>query len=423
MTKERLISLDVFRGFTILLMTIVNNPGSWDHIYPPLEHAEWNGCTPTDLVFPFFIFIMAAAISFAMPSKQFDGATFNKTTIRALRIFCLGLFLNFFGKIELFDLQGIPLLMGKLVITIGVSYALLGNFSLKIKTYLTLFVFVVLLFLAYSGIEAYQEVRIPGVLQRIGIVYFFVSLLYLITSQKTQLLTAVSLLLVYWGLMALVPVPGIGAANFEKGTNLGAWLDSVVLEGHMWIFSKTWDPEGILSTIPAIASGIIGLLIGQLINRPLPKLEIVKKMAIIGLTLTVLGLLWNIVFPINKSLWTSSYVLYTSGLAILCLTVLFYFIEVVDYKKWTKLFLIWGVNPMVVFFFSGIIPQGLRMIQFQNPQIPTEQINLQKYLYSFWIEPFFNNPLLASLVGALIYVGIWSFILWLFYKNKLIFKV
>jgi predicted acyltransferase len=423
MTKERLISLDVFRGFTILLMTIVNNPGSWDHIYPPLEHAEWNGCTPTDLVFPFFIFIMAVAISFAMPNKQFDSATFNKTTIRALRIFCLGLFLNFFGKIELFGLQGIPLLLGKLVITIGVSYALLGNFSLKIKTYLTLFVFALLLFLAYSGIEAYQEVRIPGVLQRIGIVYFFVSLLYLKTSQKAQLLTAIALLLAYWGLMALVPVPGIGAANFEKGTNLGAWLDSVLLEGHMWIFSKTWDPEGILSTIPAIASGMIGLLIGQLINRPLPKLEMVKKMAIIGLILTLLGLLWNIVFPINKSLWTSSYVLYTSGLAILCLTFLFYVIEVADYKKWTKLFLIWGVNPMVVFFFSGIIPQGLRMIQFQNPQIPTEQINLQKYLYSFWIDPFFDNPLLASLVGALIYVAIWSFILWLFYKNKLIFKV
>jgi predicted acyltransferase len=423
MTKERLISLDTFRGFTILLMTIVNNPGSWDHIYPPLEHAEWNGCTPTDLVFPFFIFIMAVAISFAMPTKQFDSATFNKITIRALRIFCLGLFLNFFGKIELLGLEGIPLLLSRLVITIGVSYALLGNFSLKIKTYLTLFVFVVLLFLAYSGIEAYQEVRIPGVLQRIGIVYFFVSLLYLKTSQKTQLLTAVSLLLLYWALMALVPVPGIGAANFEKGTNLAAWLDSVLLKGHMWIFSKTWDPEGILSTIPAIASGIAGLLIGQLINRPLPKLEIVKKMAIIGLILTLLGLLWNIVFPINKSLWTSSYVLYTSGLAILCLTFLFYIIEVVDYKRWTKLFLIWGVNPMVVFFFSGIIPQGLRMIQFQNPQIPTEQINLQKYLYSFWIEPFFDNPLLASLVGALIYVGIWSFILWLFYKNKLIFKV
>ena len=423
MTKERLISLDTFRGFTILFMTIVNNPGSWTSIYPPLEHAEWNGCTPTDLVFPFFIFIMGTAISFAMPNGNFDTATFNKILIRSLRIFCLGLFLNFFGKIEFLGLEGIPLLLFRLVITIVVSYALLGNFSLKVKTYLTLLVFATLLFLAYSGIEAYQEVRIPGVLQRIGIVYFFVSLLYLKTNQRTQLLTAISLLLLYWGLMALVPVPGIGAANFEKGTNLGAWIDGVVLKGHMWIFSKTWDPEGILSTLPAIASGIIGLLIGQLINRPLPKLEIVKKMAIIGVLITIAGLLWNLVFPINKSLWTSSYVLYTSGLAILCLTVLFYLIEVANYKNWTKLFLIWGVNPMVVFFFSGIIPQGLRMILFQNPKIPAEQINLQKYLYSFGIEPFFNNPMTASVVGALIYVGIWSFILWLFYKNKLVFKV
>jgi len=423
MAKERLISLDVFRGLTILLMTIVNNPGSWEHIYPLLEHAEWNGCTPTDLVFPFFIFIMGVAIPFAMPEKIFDGSTFNKIAVRALRIFCLGLFLNFFGKIELFELQGIPLLIGRLAITIAVCYALMGNFSLKIKTYVTLTVFVVLLFLAYSGIEAYQEVRIPGVLQRIGIVYFFVSFLYLKTRQRIQILTVVLLLLLYWVLMALVPVPGIGAANFEKGTNLAAWLDSVLLKGHMWVYSKTWDPEGILSTVPAIVTGISGLLIGKWIKRPLPKLEIVKKMALTGILLVVLGLLWNTVLPINKSLWTSSYVLYTSGIAILCLTLLYYIIDAVDYRRGTKLFLIWGVNPMIVFFFSGIIPQGLRMIQLQNPELSTEQINLQKYLYSFWIAPFFNNPLDSSLAGALIYVGIWSFILWLFYKNNLIFKV
>jgi predicted acyltransferase len=423
MAKERLISLDVFRGLTLLLMTIVNNPGSWEHIYPPLEHAEWHGCTPTDLVFPFFIFIMGVAIPFAMPIKMLDGRTFNKIAIRALRIFCLGLFLNFFGKIELFGLEGIPLLMGRLVLTIVLSYALLGNFSMKIKTYLTLTVFLALFFLAYGGIEAYQEVRIPGVLQRIGIVYFFVSLLYLKTSHRTQILTAVLLLLFYWSLMALLPVPGIGVANFEKGTNLAAWLDSTLLEGHMWVYSKTWDPEGILSTVPAIVTGIIGLLIGQWINRPLPKLEIVKKMVLTGLLLVVLGLLWNIIFPINKSLWTSSYVLYTSGIAILCLSLLYYVIEGLDYKRGTKLFLVWGVNPMIVFFFSGIIPQGLRMITFQNPEITTEQINLQKYLYNFWIAPFLNNPLSASLAGALIYVGIWSFILWSFYKKNLIFKV
>ncbi|MDI5949589.1 acyltransferase family protein [Flavobacterium yafengii] len=423
MIKERLISLDVFRGFTILLMTIVNNPGSWATVYPPLLHSDWNGCTPTDLVFPFFIFIMGVAVSFAMPTKTFDSTTFNKIMVRSLRMFCLGVFFNFFGKIQLFGLEGIPLLIGRLIITIGVGYALMGSFNPKVKTYLAVAIFAVYVFLAYSGIEAYQDVRLPGVLQRIGIVYFIISLLYLKTTQKTQLIVASTILLGYWAIMTLIPVPGIGLVNLEKGTNLASWIDSILLKDHVWAVTKTWDPEGILSTIPAIASGIIGLLIGQLLNRPLPKLEIAKRMGIAGIILIILALLWSIVFPLNKSLWTSSFVLYTSGLAILSLTLFYYVIDIANYKKWTKLFLIWGVNPMIVFFFSEIIPQGLEMIQFQNPEIPTEQINLQNYLYSFWIAPVFNNPMTASLAGALIYVTIWSFILGLFYKHKLIFKV
>ncbi|MDI5897373.1 acyltransferase family protein [Flavobacterium yafengii] len=423
MIKERLISLDVFRGFTILLMTIVNNPGSWATVYPPLLHSDWNGCTPTDLVFPFFIFIMGVAVSFAMPTKTFDSTTFNKIMVRSLRMFCLGVFFNFFGKIQLFGLEGIPLLIGRLIITIGVGYALMGSFNPKVKTYLAVAIFAVYVFLAYSGIEAYQDVRHPGVLQRIGIVYFIISLLYLKTTQKTQLIVASTILLGYWAIMTLIPVPGIGLANLEKGTNLASWIDSILLKDHVWAVTKTWDPEGILSTIPAIASGIIGLLIGQLLNRPLPKLEIAKRMGIAGIILIILALLWSIVFPLNKSLWTSSFVLYTSGLAILSLTLFYYVIDIANYKKWTKLFLIWGVNPMIVFFFSEIIPQGLEMIQFQNPEIPTEQINLQNYLYSFWIAPVFNNPMTTSLAGALIYVTIWAFILGLFYKHKLIFKV
>jgi predicted acyltransferase len=423
MTKERLISLDVFRGLTILLMTIVNNPGSWATIYPPLMHSEWHGCTPTDLVFPFFIFIMGVAVSFAMPTKFYDNTTFNKILIRSIRIFCLGLFLYFFGQIEIFGLTGIPLLSSRLAITALIGYALMGNFSSKVKTYLAFGVLGILLFLAYSGIEAYQNIRIPGVLQRIAIVYFITSLLYLKTNQKTQLLIAVALLLGYWALMSLVPVPGIGAPNLDKGTNLAAWVDSILLEGHMWNGTKTWDPEGILSTIPAIASGIIGLLIGQLLNSPLPKLEITKKMGIIGFLLVVSGLVWNSVFPINKSLWTSSYVLYTSGLGVISLAVLYYIIDIANYKKGMKLFVIFGVNSMIVFFLSGIISKALKMIEFQNPKTISEQINLLDYLYSFGIEPHFNNPMNASLVFALLYVLFWAFILWVFYNNKLIFKV
>jgi predicted acyltransferase len=423
MVKERLISLDVFRGLTILLMTIVNNPGDWGHVFPPLLHAKWNGCTPTDLVFPFFIFIMGVAVPLAMPDKIYDDTTFNKILVRSLRMLCLGIFFNFFEKIQLFGLEGISLLIGRLIITIAVGYVLMGNFSSKLKNIFAFSILIIYLFLAYSGIEAYQDVRLPGVLQRIAVVYFVVSLLYLKTSQKTQIITGIVLLLGYWAVMTLIPVPGIGEANLEKGTNLASWLDSILLKGHMYHETKTWDPEGILSTIPSIVNGIIGLLIGQLLFLKIAKIEIAKKTALIGIALIITGLLWNIVFPINKSIWTSSYVLYTTGLAATTLSVLYFIIDIAEYKKGFKLFLIWGVNPMIVFFASQIIPQALVMIQFENPHKTGKEINLLNYLYRYDIAPFFSNSMMASLAGALIYVGIWTFILWIFYKNKLIFKV
>ncbi len=423
MPKERLISLDVFRGLTILLMTIVNNPGSWATVYPPLLHSEWNGCTPTDLVFPFFIFIMGVAVSFAMPTKIYNKETFNKIMVRSLRMFCLGVFFNFFSKIQLFGLEGIPLLIGKLAITAAAGYALMGNFNSKTKTYLAVFLFVLYLFLAYSGIEAYQNVRLPGVLQRIGIVYFIITLLYLKSTKNIQFLVAILLLLGYWGLLTLVPAPGFEITNLEKGTNLAAWVDTFLLKGHMWEVTKTWDPEGVLSTIPSIVTGIIGLLVGQLLNSSLLKIEIAKKMVISGVTLISLGLLWNIISPINKVLWSSSYVLYTAGLASLSLAILYYCIDIVNYKKGTKLFLIWGVNPMIVFFLSEIIPQAMGMITFPNPKIINEQTNLLDYLYSAGIQPFFNNPMNASLVFALIYAGLWTLLLGYLFKNKIFIKV
>nr|WP_315200485.1 DUF5009 domain-containing protein [uncultured Flavobacterium sp.] len=423
MTKDRLISLDVFRGLTILLMTIVNNPGSWSAIYSPLQHAEWHGCTLTDLVFPFFIFIMGVAISFAMPTKTYDSTTFNKIFTRSLRMICLGIFFNFFEKIQLFGLEGIPLILGRLLITALVGYALMGNFDAKLKTYLAVSIFIIYMVLAYSGIEAYQSVRLPGVLQRIGIVYFIASLLYLKTTQRTQLLVVAGLLLSYWAIMTLIPAPGFEITNLEKGTNLAAWVDNTSLKGHLWESTKTWDPEGILSTIPAIATGIIGLLIGQLLNSTLLKTEKAKKTFLIGVILIGLGQIWNVVFPINKALWTSSYVLYTAGLATVTLAILYYLIDIADYKKGTKLFLIWGVNPMIVFFLSQIIPQAMVMISLPNPKIPTEQINLWAYLYAFGVQPFFNNPMTASLVFAMLYAGMWSILLAYFYKKKMYFKV
>jgi len=423
MVRERLISLDVFRGLTILLMTIVNNPGDWGNVYPPLLHAHWNGCTPTDLVFPFFIFIMGVAVPLAMPDKKYDETTFNKILIRSLRMFCLGIFFNFFGKIQLFGLDGIPLLIGRLIITFAVGYALMGNFSTRLKNILAFSILAIYLILAYGGFENYQDVRLPGVLQRIAVVYFVVSLLYLKTSRKTQIITGAILLLGYWAVMTLIPVPGFGEANLERGTNLAAWIDSIILKGHMYHETNTWDPEGILSTLPSIVNGIIGLFIGQILLLSVTKIQKAQRMGMIGTALIFFGLIWDLVFPINKSIWTSSYVLYTTGLATVCLTVLYYIIDIKEYRKGFKLFVIWGVNPMIVFFASQIIPQALVMIRFQHPLLAGEQINLLDYLYRFGIAPFFNNPMNASLAGALIYVAIWTFILWIFYSNKLIFKV
>ncbi|MET3029482.1 DUF5009 domain-containing protein [Flavobacterium sp. UW10123] len=423
MVRERLISLDVFRGLTILLMTIVNNPGDWGNVYPPLLHAQWNGCTPTDLVFPFFIFIMGVAVPLAMPEKKYDETTFNKILIRSLRMLCLGIFFNFFGKIQLFGLEGIPLLIGRLIITFAVGYALMGNFSNRLKNIFAFSILAIYIILAYGGFENYADVRLPGVLQRIAVVYFVVSLLYLKTSRKTQFITGAALLLGYWAVMTLIPVPGFGEANLEKGTNLAAWVDSVLLKGHMYHETNTWDPEGILSTLPSIVNGIIGLFIGQILLLSLAKIQKAQRMGMIGTTLIFFGLIWDLVFPINKSIWTSSYVLYTTGLATIFLTVLYLIIDIAEYKKGFKLFLIWGVNPMIVFFASQIIPQALVMIRFQNPSIPSEQTNLLDYLYRFGIAPFFSNPMTASLAGALTYVAIWTFILWIFYRNKLIFKV
>lgn len=428
--KERIISLDVLRGITIMMMILVNNPGSWGTIFAPLEHAEWNGCTPTDLVFPFFIFILGAAIPLAIVSKVLNQETFLKILTRSLRIICLGLFLGFYGKIEMFGLEGYPLLISKLIITVIVAYVLLGNFEQKIKLYWVLTLFFIFMFLAFGGIDAYREVRLPGVLQRIGIVYFFTSLVYLKTEIRGQIITVGILLLGYWAIMTLVPVPGFGPANLDKGTNLAAWIDNLLLENHLWAFSKTWDPEGILSTIPAIANGIVGLLIGQLLNSGLAQKDKATKMFGAGLVLVILGLIWNPFFPMNKSLWTSSFVLYTAGFATLFLAVFYYVIDIKGYKNWTTPILFWGVNPMIVFFLSGILPRVLSSIKVENPayisgnleEIP-EQIGLQEYLNKFCILPYFDDPKVASLMWALLNVAFWTLVLWYFYKKKLFFKV
>jgi len=414
----------VLRGLTIMLMTIVNNPGDWGHVYAPFLHAEWHGCTPTDLVFPTFLFIVGVTTVLSTRHKILDGATGQKILARFLRIFCLGLFLNFFSKIHLLNLEGTSLLIARLLITACVVVALFGEYDRRRQFYVALGIFVLMLVLAFGGFTDYANVRIPGVLQRIAAVYLVVSLLYLTTSTTTQALVGVIILLVYWALMTLIPVPGIGAANVGKGTNLAAWLDYALLPNHLWVTSKTWDPEGVLSTLPAIGTGIAGLLTGAMLNSTINKEKKIWYMLMIGMTGIGLGLLWNVVFPINKALWTSSYVVYAAGIALLLLGILYFVIDYKGIKGWITLFLVFGVNPMVVFFFSGIIPRALSGIKVPHPTDPAhDPIGLQSYLYTYQIAPYFSDPKVASLAGAVIYLGIWFVILYIFYRKRMIFKV
>ncbi|MGI4805247.1 MAG: acyltransferase family protein [Janthinobacterium lividum] len=369
--KPRLLSLDVFRGITVAMMTLVNNPGDWGHIYTPLEHSEWNGCTPTDLVFPFFLFIVGVSIVFALESKKADPALHRQliTNIirRAVILFAIGLILSLFPHF---------------------------NFA---------------------------TVRIPGVIQRIAVVYLIVGLLYLFQTRKAMLITFWVILIGYYLLMTFVPVPGVGYANLNPETNLGAWIDRSILgEAHLWKSSKTWDPEGILTDLPAVATGIFGVLIGTFLKRKQDEAQKVSWLFAVGVLAVITGLLVDLFFPINKALWTSSYVLYAGGLAVIGLTLLYWLIDVQGYKRFTKPFVIFGVNAITVYTFSGIIPRVLTMITFHNAEGNLQ--TLQEYLYNTFFVPYFS-PINASLAGGLTYVLIWYVILWLMYRKNIIIKV
>lgn len=362
--QNRLLSLDVFRGMTVAAMILVNNPGDWDHVYAPLLHAHWNGCTPTDLIFPFFLFIVGVSIAFAMGRNQ---PSILKIIKRSAILFGLGLFLNLYPKFD------------------------------------------------------FANVRIPGVLQRIALVYLVCSLIFIKTTRKTQVTTTVLLLIAYWLLMTLVPVPGVGYANLEPTTNLGAWVDRGLLTtAHLWKSAKVWDPEGIFSTIPAIGTGLLGVLTGQWLRSEKPVAEKMAWLFLSGNALILGGLIWNEFFPINKSLWTSSFVLYAGGWAMVGLAACYWLIDVQGYRRFTTPLVAFGVNAITVFFLSGIIPRTLPLIKINTPEGPvSSQLWMQKNLIGVW----FSNPYNASLAGALTFITIWFVILYVMYKKGVIIKV
>jgi len=365
----RLLSLDAFRGLTVAAMILVNNPGDWAHIYAPLEHAPWHGWTPTDLIFPFFLFIVGVSITFALGRTDArQGGVMQKIVKRSATLFLLGLFLNFFPKFDI------------------------------------------------------STVRIPGVLQRIALVYLACSMLFLKTTPRQQLWILFSILVGYWLLLTVVPVPGIGYANLEPETNLAAWIDRIVLTpAHVYKPARVWDPEGILSTLPAIGTGTIGLLVGQWLRSGRAATEKVAWLFAAGCLATLAGLVWNGFFPINKALWTSSYVLLAGGLAMLGLALCYWLIDVKQYRRGVLPFVAFGVNAITVFFLSGLIPRIMSLIHVSLPD--GTDVNLREYLYRSFIVPAFADPINASLAGALTFVLIWFGILWWMYRKQIIIKV
>jgi predicted acyltransferase len=401
MENKRLLSIDIFRGLTVILMTIVNNPGDWGHIYAPLEHAEWHGYTLTDLVFPSFLFIVGISTVLSKPSED----QLLKIFKRALRIFLLGLSLSFFSKIHAGDFT----LIVRLLAMAAATVAFLGDYSLKGQFWVAVGAFVLMIGLCFSGLTDFEHVRIPGVLQRIAVVYLLVGLLHFYASLRIQMGVFIACLVGYWALMSFVEVPGIGAANLEVNKNLAAWLDNYLLEGHLWASAKTWDPEGILSTLPALATGLAGLFAGRYLQGS-PKAAVLFAVGALAL---VAGTVWGWYFPINKALWTSSYVLVAAGWDLLLLAVLQ---ATIRSDRYWKPVLIFGMNPMLVFFFSGIIPRALGMIKIGEE-------GLTSWIYSKGIEPLFADKINASLAGALIYVLIWAAILTFFDRQKRYYKV
>lgn len=369
-SPDRLVSLDVFRGLTIAGMVLVNNPGSWATIYWPLAHAEWHGWTPTDLIFPFFLFIVGVAIPLAFGRRRDAGGTqhdlYLKVVRRTLIIFALGLFLN------------------------GFPYFRLGT------------------------------IRIPGVLQRIAVCYFFAAIIFLRTKLRTQIVIAVALLIVYWLLMTKIAAPGFAAGDLSKEGSLASFVDRVLLGRHIWVQGKVYDPEGLLSTIPAISTTLLGVVTGQWLRAERPPYEKVAGLFVAGAVCVMLGWAWNPFFPINKSLWTSSYVLFTGGLALQLLALCYWLIDIKNYRKWTWPFVVFGVNAIALFVGTGLMAKLMGLIKV--PLSDGSRTSLQGWVYrngfASWLSPY-----RASLAFAVCFILLWLFLMWLLYRKRIFIKI
>jgi predicted acyltransferase len=391
--NQRFYSLDVFRGATVALMILVNNPGSWGHIYTPLEHAPWHGVTPTDLVFPFFLFAVGNAMAFVLPKLEAAGESFfwKKIIQRTVLIFLIGLFLNWFPFIKWQD----------------------GHLVGKPWAYITA-----------DGKAA--GVRIFGVLQRIAICYFLASLLAHYGKQKGAFVVSAFLLLAYW----FVCVAANAADPFSLTGWFGTKIDLDILgEAHIYKGEGlSFDPEGLMSITGAVVQVVFGYLAGSYIIQKGKTPEMVNGLFVTGCVLIFTGYCWNMVFPINKKIWTSSYTVYTTGLALLILATMIYCIEFKGWKgKWSRFCDVFGKNALFIFAMSGILPRLLALIQIPAGVTADGKPNFLTpfaWFYEHACKPILPaEPRVGSLIYALCFITMmWSFA-WLLDKKKIYIRV
>jgi len=396
--EHRLQSLDVFRGLTVAGMLLVNQPGDWGAIYPPLEHAAWNGWTPTDLIFPFFLFIVGITTHLSLDARRArgddEGALIRQVIRRGLLIFLAGFLVNGFPYFTWGAVDGI------------------ANPSFIERV-----------------VDRLYHWRIMGVLQRIGLAYMFAALLSFRTTLKQQVAIIATLLFGYWFAMTLVPVPPNGFLGIDVLGNppetLAAYFDRLLLDwgrfgNHLWVSSVTWDPEGPFSTIPAVGTAMLGIICGRWIKSPRLLSERLAGMFAAGSIAMMLGLMWHWSFPINKSLWTSSYVLFTAGMAAVALATCMWIIDEHRVAGWTKPFVIYGMNPIVAFVGSGVTARliySIFKVESDGKPIPLETWIYQTF-YASWLEP--RN---ASLLFAITFVLVWLAILWVLYRRRIFVKL
>lgn len=373
---KRLDSLDVFRGLTVAGMLLVNNPGSWSAIYPPLAHAPWHGWTPTDLIFPFFLFIVGVTTHLSLSARRArgddDGALVRQVLRRGVIIIICGLLLTSFP---------------------------------------------------WYPLTRITEMRFPGVLQRIGVAYIGGALLTLRTSWRQQVAILVVILIGYWAAMTLIPVPGYGTGPHllnDPSASLAAWIDRTVFGTHLWRSARTWDPEGLLSTIPAIGTVIAGVLAGRWLASPRPLEHRLVGLFGVGSLAMVAGLIWHWGFPINKSLWTSSYVVFTGGMAAAAIATCTWLIDVLGITSWTPPFRWFGMNPILAFLGTGAMARlsgSVITVTWGGERLPIQRV-IHDRIFASWLD-----PRSASLLYALTFVLIWAGICGLLHRKRIFFKV